>query len=540
MKQKRFFVLFAMILSLLLAFQISAMAENADLPDDLKEIGEEAFYGDQSITSLTIPDGAETIGARAFAYSGLEQIYIPASVMTIPADAFDGVQDLTIISPFDAPARAYAFDHQGISWQGDVPITEFTFPDSNFRSVVSGYDSNEDGILSIAEIQAVTEITCDAQEIADLRGIEFFSALTYLSCQGNQMTSLDVSNSTALTVLRCYDNQLTNLDVSRNPDLERLDCHGNEISTLDISHNPELTFLNTHSLPLESLDVSHNPTLDTLVCFQNGLTALDVSNNPALTQLYCYENQLTSLDVSHNPALTTLSCYDNALTALDVSQNPALETLACSNNQLSRIDVSNNQKLQELSCNNNSPLYSVNVSNNSSLISLYCNSCPSLTNLNVQSCTSLELLSANGSGLTGLDISNNRNLKILFCWRNNLTSLNLNQNNALVRVNLSANQNMNQLTLGQAPNLEMLWVQNTALTQIDISGAPIIVDAYQNGEQAEFYGNGQVALPGESGNYGFYGYMIGNGINSYSQMEVDHYNFNVSKNLVINNVIKTV
>ena len=497
MKQKRFFVLFTMILSLLLAFQISAMAENADLPDDLKEIGEDAFYGDQSITSLTIPDGAETIGARAFAYSGLEQIYIPASVMTIPADAFDGVQDLTIISPFDAMARAYAFDHQGIRWQGDVPITEYTFPDSNFRSVVSGFDSNADGILSIAEMQAVTEITCDAQEIADLRGIEFFSELTYLSCQGNQLTSLDVSNNTALTVLRCYDNQLT------------------------------------------ELDVSHNSALETLVCFQNGLTALNVTNNPALTQLYCYENQLTSLVVSHNPGLLTLSCYGNALTELDVSQNPALETLACSNNQLSRIDVSNNQKLQELSCNNNSPLYSVNVSNNSSLISLYCNSCQNLTNLNVQSCTLLELLSANGSGLTSLDVSKNRNLKILFCWRNNLTSLNLNQNNALVRVNLSANQNMDQLTLGQAPDLEMLWVQNTALSQIDISGAPIIVDAYQNGEQAEFYGNGQVALPGESGNYGFYGYMIGNGINSYSQMEVDHYNFNVSKNLVINNVIKT-
>ena len=456
MKRNQFFVLFTMILSLLLAFQISAMADNADLPDDLKEIGEEAFYGDQSITSLTIPDGAETIGARAFAYSGLEQIYIPASVTVIPSDAFDGVQNLTIVSPFDAPARAYAFEHQGIKWQGDVPITSLAFPDGNFRNVVRSYDSNADGTLSVAEIQVVTEITCDTQEIADLRGIEFFSALTSLNCQENQLASLDVSNNTALTVLRCYD------------------------------------------------------------------------------------NQLTSLDVSHNPALTTLSCYDNALTALDVSQNPALETLACSNNQITGIDVSNNQNLQELSCNNNSQLESVNVSNNSSLISLYCNSCPSLTNLNVQSCTSLELLSANGSGLTGLDVSNNRNLKILFCWRNNLTNLNLNQNNALVRVNLSANQNMNQLTLGQAPELEMLWVQNTALTQIDISGAPIIVDAYQNGEQAEFYGNGQVALPGESGNYGFYGYMIGNGINSYSQMEVDHYNFNVSKNLVINNAIKTV
>lgn len=535
MKRNQFFVLFTMILSLLLAFQISAMADNADLPDDLKEIGEEAFYGDQSITSLTIPDGAETIGARAFEYSGLEQIYIPASVTVIPSDAFDGVQNLTIVSPFDAPARAYAFEHQRIKWQGDVPITSLAFPDGNFRNVVRSYDSNADGTLSVAEIQVVTEITCDTQEIADLRGIEFFSALTSLNCQENQLASLDVSNNTALTVLRCYDNQLTNLDVSRNPDLERLDCHGNEISTLDISHNPELTFLNTHSLPLESLDVSHNPTLDTLVCFQNGLTALNVSNNPALTQLYCYENQLTSLDVSHNPALTTLSCYDNALTALDVSQNPALETLACSNNQITGIDVSHNQNLKELSCNNNSLLESVNVSNNSSLISLYCNSCPSLTNLNVQSCTSLELLSANGSGLTGLDVSNNRNLKILFCWRNNLTNLNLNQNNALVRVNLSANQNMNQLTLGQSPNLEMLWVQNTELPQINIGGSPIIIDAYRNGERAEFYPDGQEAPEGAGG---FYGYMSGNGINSYSQAKLDHYNFKVDID-ISENVIYT-
>lgn len=535
MKRNQFFVLFTMILSLLFAFQISAMADNADLPDDLKEIGEEAFYGDQSITSLTIPDGAEAIGDRAFAYSGLEQIYIPASVTVIPDDAFDGVQGLTIVSAFDAPARAYAFEHQGISWQGDVPITEFTFPDSNFRSLVSGYDANADGILSVAEIQAVTEITCDAQGIADLRGIEFFSELTSLICQGNQLTSLDVSNNVALTVLRCWDNQLTSLDVSQNPKLEILDCHGNGISALDVSHNPELTLLSTHHLPLGSLDVSHNSALETLVCFQNGLTALNVTNNPALTQLYCYENQLTSLNVSHNPALTTLSCYDNALTALDVSQNPALETLACSNNQLTSIDVSNKQNLQELSCNNNSLLESVNVSNNASLVSLYCNACPNLTNLDVQSCSLLELLSANGSGLTSLDVSNNRKLKILWCWRNNLTSLDLSQNTALVRVNLSANQKMNQLTLGQAPNLEMLWVQNTELPRIDISGSPIIIDAYRNGERAEFYGDGQEAPDGEGG---FYGYMSGNGINSYSQAKLDHYNFKVDTD-ISENVIYT-
>jgi Leucine-rich repeat (LRR) protein len=42
------------------------------------------------------------------------------------------------------------------------------------------------------------------------------TALTYLDCDSNQLTSLDVSQNTALTELRCYDNQLTSLDVSQN------------------------------------------------------------------------------------------------------------------------------------------------------------------------------------------------------------------------------------------------------------------------------------------------------------------------------------
>ncbi len=48
----------------------------------------------------------------------------------------------------------------------------------------------------------------------DLTGIEDFTALTYLNCSNNQITSLDVSSNIALIDLYCQGNQITSLDVS--------------------------------------------------------------------------------------------------------------------------------------------------------------------------------------------------------------------------------------------------------------------------------------------------------------------------------------
>ena len=81
------------------------------LPEFLKEIGEEAFAG-CSEESVIVPDGCETIGARAFADSAnLRTITIPASVTSIAADAFDGCTDLTIRTPKGSYASRYAAAH---------------------------------------------------------------------------------------------------------------------------------------------------------------------------------------------------------------------------------------------------------------------------------------------------------------------------------------------------------------------------------------------------------------------------------------------
>ena len=83
-------------------------AENVlRLPAVLREIEEEAFEG-ISARTVVIPDGATTIGSRAFANCGnLRYVEIPDSVTSIADDAFAG-SDVTFICNTGSPAYAYA------------------------------------------------------------------------------------------------------------------------------------------------------------------------------------------------------------------------------------------------------------------------------------------------------------------------------------------------------------------------------------------------------------------------------------------------
>ena len=117
--------------SLLLAGMLlfsAAAAEAAELklPSSLSVIGEEAFFGDSSLASVTVAEGTESIEARAFAYSGLTFISLPASLSYIAEDAFEGVLGLSASAPLNSFAYrwcvvhglikpALGFSHAGLS-----------------------------------------------------------------------------------------------------------------------------------------------------------------------------------------------------------------------------------------------------------------------------------------------------------------------------------------------------------------------------------------------------------------------------------------
>ncbi len=288
------------------------------------------------------------------------------------------------------------------AWAADVAINDTNFPDANFRSYVSSYIDKDGNVsLSAAEIASVTELYLYNKSIRSLGGIEYFTALTYLECSKNMLTSLDVSHNTALTSLSCSGNRLTSLDVSRSTALSSLSCDSNRLTSLDVRGNTALSSLSCGSNRLTSLDVSSNTALSSLSCNSNQLTSLDVSSNTALSSLSCYSNRLTSLDVSGNTALRTLQCNSNQLTSLDVSGNTALSSLSCYSNRLTSLDVSHNTALNSIVCWNNQ-LTNLDISRNTALISLQCYSNP-LASLDISYCADLLWLVENTEPTTAIN-----------------------------------------------------------------------------------------------------------------------------------------
>ena len=208
---------------------------------------------------------------------------------------------------------------------GDIPIDEAHFPDKAFRAYVSeNLDTDGDGALSETERAAVTSIEVSDKGMEDLTGIEYFPAVTYLNCRGNNLPALNVSSIPDLTYLDCSFNSLAELDVRANTALANLNCSVNALAELDVSANTALTVLDCSSNHLTSLDVSANTALRALYCSDNSLAELDVSANTSLQQLSCKSNGLAALYVHANTKLRNLYCYNTQITALDISSNEAL------------------------------------------------------------------------------------------------------------------------------------------------------------------------------------------------------------------------
>ena len=136
-------------------------------------------------------------------------------------------------------------------------INATNFPDDNFRNWLLAQDYGSNEWINDDEIAGITSIDVYNMNIANLTGIEHFTALTELYCENNHLTSLDVSHNTALTTLVCDNNHLTSLDVSHNTALIYLYCDSNQIASLDLTHNTSLKQLGCFSNKINSTNMQN-------------------------------------------------------------------------------------------------------------------------------------------------------------------------------------------------------------------------------------------------------------------------------------------
>jgi Leucine-rich repeat (LRR) protein len=404
-------------------------------------------------------------------------------------------------------------------------------PDANFKAYLVGNSSintNSDAEIQVSEAAAFTgAIFCPSLNIADLTGIQAFTNVTTLSCQNNQLTTLDLSNNIGLTTLMCFSNQINMLTLGSNASLQSINCSGNQLSTLDVSNCPNLIDLVCSQNALNVLDLSSHTNLTYLHCFINQLTTLNVANgnNTAMTSFNATSNpNLTCIEVddaaystanwsSGIPATASFSedcanfctvsipdanfkAYLVANTLINTNNDTeiqcseaqaftgmiycpnlsisdltgieaftSLNSLHCFNNQITTIDLSNNSLIAGIICFNNN-ISSLNISSNNLLDNIDCSNNP-LTSIDLTNKPNLRFLTCSGNQFTSLDLSNKPDLEYLNCQNNQLTSLDFSGNLNLTEVYVGQNQ-ITSLELSHLQDLAKFSCHNNALTFLNV------------------------------------------------------------------------
>ena len=101
------------------------------------------------------------------------------------------------------------------------------------------------------------------------------------SKNGAKVTGLNTSSNAQLQLLFCYKDSISSLDLSNNEELKSLHCFGDKLTSLDVSKNKQLQWLKCHDNRLTTIDVSHNTQLKYMTCYGNDFTTA------ALDNIYC-------------------------------------------------------------------------------------------------------------------------------------------------------------------------------------------------------------------------------------------------------------
>jgi Leucine-rich repeat (LRR) protein len=234
--------------------------------------------------------------------------------------------------------------------QGQV----ITIQDANFRQALMNglhidsddngladakIDANNDGKIQIEEALAVKKLNVSEKNIHSLKGIDQFSNLKSLLCDGNQLESLDLTGLMNLRDLSCKRNQIKTLDVNHLGSLEALRCDRNQLTSLAIYDLKSLKYLRCSYNQLTSLDLRGLPSLYELSCDYNQLTTLNFSGFSNLSWLLCSANLLTMISPFQLPHLKGIYCAENLLTTLDTRGLTQLRHLDCSGNQLKTLYI---------------------------------------------------------------------------------------------------------------------------------------------------------------------------------------------------------
>ena len=445
-----------------------------------------------------------------------------------------GNENLTCIIVDDA-------EYATANWDEIDDHTQFTdteycgytqIPDSNFEAYLFSekYDDIEnDGQVPTELIEGITELDIRNNSIANLTGIEGFTALQTLYAMDNTIATIDLSFNTKLRRVELNGNPLTAIDLSKNTSLVNVVLSNTEISSVDLSLNTNLRSLEMNESSIRTLDFSNNSKLENIELQNNtDLEKITLGAISTLIWINVSNNKLTSLDVSKLPDLRRLFINNNNLTALNLKNgnnhnmsvnttgNPDLDCIvvdsATADNMSWQLD--NHTSFSETYCrytaipdaNFEAALelrdYD-NISGDGQVPTALIENLTYLSLINtgisdvtgIEDFKALETLRLGSNNLTSIDLTQNINLKVLYLFDNNLSVIDLSKNTHLEDLNLAKNEltavdlsknialkeidvsrnNFSAIDLHLLTALEDIDVSHNELTNLDVS-ANIVLD----------------------------------------------------------------
>ena len=133
--------------------------KDVKLPANLKVIEDYAFFKDESLENIVIPEKTEKIGDYVFLYTGLKSITILSDDVKISDTAFELCDpSLVICAAKGSTAEAYAAEH---GFQFKV-----LDDDKNTEEIKAG-DADGNGIVDISDISVLSLALVDGTELTD-------------------------------------------------------------------------------------------------------------------------------------------------------------------------------------------------------------------------------------------------------------------------------------------------------------------------------------------------------------------------------------
>lgn len=266
--------------------------------------------------------------------------------------------------------RAYAVNGKGLAYSGEVRMNiPLPIGDDAVRTyLLSVYDEDSDGGLSLAEASRIRKIDLISDDVTSLDCLKYFPHLDTLRCRGlsygadggsGRLSEVDLSLVPELTCLDLANNKFTSLDLSPLKNIRTLSLAGNSLIASDL-FAVGLPLLTT----LRSLDVSGCRTLDPDFALFTSLEELHYDENSGicrktetvfrqrrdLRRLYTGKS-LTETDKIYLLAdLELLDCAGSRFLSINLSYNKRLASLNADGCLAPELDLCANPGIKELHC----------------------------------------------------------------------------------------------------------------------------------------------------------------------------------------------